>query len=107
MIVGINELETLTKYISRECKYKFDGTKCKSNQWWNNDKCLCKCKKHICKKDYVWNSSTCSCKNGKYLSSHMDDDSIIISVEVIESYNEEIKTIAINANVSIFYKYSY
>ena len=63
--------------------------------------------KNICKKDYVWNSSTCSCKNGKYLSSHMDDDSIIISVEVIESYNEEIKTIAINANVSIFYKYSY
>ena len=39
MITGINESKTLTKYISYECKYKFDGTKCKSNQWWNNDKC--------------------------------------------------------------------
>ena len=25
MIPGINELETLTKHISHECKFKFDG----------------------------------------------------------------------------------
>ena len=27
----INELKTLTKDISRECKYRFDGRKCNSN----------------------------------------------------------------------------
>ena len=45
MITGINESKTLTKHISWECKCKFDGTKCNSNQWWNNDKCRCECKK--------------------------------------------------------------
>ena len=39
MIPGINESKTLTKHISCECKCKLDGTKCNSNQWWNNDKC--------------------------------------------------------------------
>ena len=38
IIAGINELKTLTKHISCECKCKFDGTKCTSNQWWNNNK---------------------------------------------------------------------
>ena len=52
MITGINESETLTKHIS--CKCKFDGTKCYSNHWWNNNKCWYKCKKHhMCEKDYV------------------------------------------------------
>ena len=32
MITGTNESKTLTKHISRECKYKFDGTKCKLKQ---------------------------------------------------------------------------
>ena len=36
MITGINESKTLTKYVSCECKCKFDEAKCKSNQWWNN-----------------------------------------------------------------------
>ena len=39
MITGINESKTLTKYSSCKCKCKFDETKCKSNQWWNNNKC--------------------------------------------------------------------
>ena len=39
MIAGINESKTLTKHVSFECKYKFDGGKYNSNQWWNNDKC--------------------------------------------------------------------
>ena len=39
MITGINESETLTKHISCECKYKFDGRKCNSYEGWNNDKC--------------------------------------------------------------------
>ena len=31
MITGINELETLTKHISCDCKCKFDGRKCNSD----------------------------------------------------------------------------
>ena len=45
MITGINESKTLTNYISCECK--FDGEKCNSNQWWNNDKCQCESTKYI------------------------------------------------------------
>ena len=59
-----------------------DGTKCSSNQWWDNDKCFCECKKHsVCEKDYVWNPATCNCENGKYLASIMDE---IICDEVID-----------------------
>ena len=29
----------LTKQMSCEYKCKFNGKKCNSNQWWNNDKC--------------------------------------------------------------------
>ena len=51
MITGINESKTLTKDISCEYKCKLDQRKCNSNQWWNNNKCWCKCKKHhICEK---------------------------------------------------------
>ena len=32
VITRINESKTLTKYISRKCKCKFDGRKCNSNQ---------------------------------------------------------------------------
>ena len=74
MIAGINELKTLTKHISSQCKFKFDGRKCNSNQWWNNDKCRCECKRHhVCEKDHVWNPAICSFKNGKYLAYIMDD----------------------------------
>ena len=84
-------IKTLTKYISCECKYTFDRTKCNSNQLWNNDKCWCECKKiHLCEKEYVWNPSKCICENGKYLASIMDD-SMIIS-------DEKIKTIPTNFN---------
>ena len=38
MITGINEYKTLTKHISYQCKYRFDGRNCNSDQWWNNDK---------------------------------------------------------------------
>ena len=34
MITGINELKTLTKHISCQCKCKSDGRICKSDQWW-------------------------------------------------------------------------
>ena len=66
MVTRINELKTLTKHISCECKCKFDGTKCNSNQWWNNDKCRCECKQlHVSEKDYVWNPATCNFENGE------------------------------------------
>ena len=44
MIKGINQSKILTKHLSCECKCKFDGRKCNSSQWWNNDKCRCECK---------------------------------------------------------------
>ena len=70
---------------------KFDGRKFNSDQWWNNDKCRCECKKHhTCEKDYVWNPATCNCENGKYLAGIMDN---IISDEIIEvketNFNEK------------------
>ena len=43
MNTGRNESKTLTKHILCECKSKFDGTKCNSDQWWNNDKLTVNC----------------------------------------------------------------
>ena len=98
IITGINKLKALTKHISCACKCKLDGKKCNSNQWWNNNKCRCEWKKyHICEKEYVWNPSTCICENGKCLASTMDD-SVNTCEEVIQSYDEEIKTIPKNFN---------
>ena len=88
MITGINESKTLTKHISCECKCRFDGRKCNSNQWWNNNKCWCECKKYNISEDYIWNPATCNCENGKYLASIMDDSAIICD-EVIMSYEGE------------------
>ena len=52
MIIRINESKVLAKHILSECKCKLDGKKCNSNQWWNNHKCWCECKKHhVCEKD--------------------------------------------------------
>ena len=38
MITGINEPKALAKHISWECKFNFNGRKCNSDQWLNNDK---------------------------------------------------------------------
>ena len=54
IITGINEPKTLTKHVLCECKCKFDGIKCKSNQWWNNDRCRCECKKFIYVKKIIF-----------------------------------------------------
>ena len=48
-------------------------------------------------KRLCWKPSKCICENGKYLASIMDD-SMITCDEVINSYDEEIKTIPINFN---------
>ena len=89
MITEVNESKTLTMHISWECKCRFDGRNCDSNEKWNNDKCWFKCKKyHIWEKDCICNPATCTCENRKYLTSIMDD-SVITCDEVIESYDED------------------
>ena len=96
MITGINESKTLAKHLSCEYKCRLDRKTCNSNQWWNNDKCRCECKKiHVCEENYVWNPAACNCENEKYLASIMDDSKIICD-EVIESFDEETKTIPTN-----------
>ena len=50
----INESKILTKHILSECKCEFVKGKYNSNQWWNNNKCQCECRKHlIYKKEYI------------------------------------------------------
>ena len=41
MITGINELKTLIDHVLCEYQCRFDGRKCNSDQWWNNNKCWC------------------------------------------------------------------
>ena len=94
MITGINKSKKLTKHISRESKCRLDERKYHSYQWWNNNKCLCECKKRrVCQKDYIWNPSTCICENGKYLASIMDDSAIMC-----DEVNKETKAIPANLN---------
>ena len=80
MITGINESGALTNHISCEFKCKFDGRKCKLDQWQNTDK-----RRFECKKNHI-------CENGKHLASIMDDSAIICG-EYRKSHDKEIKTI--------------
>ena len=69
-ITRMYEAKALVKHISCNCKCKFSGTTCNSNQKWNNYTCQFKCKKYLTfKKNYSWNPSTCICENNKYLQS--------------------------------------
>ena len=104
MITGINEWKTLRKDTSYECKCKFDGKKCNSNQWWNYDKCRCECKKHhICEKGYAWNPGTCNCENVKDSASIMNDSAIVCD-DVIESCDGKINfKKSVKHRISIFY----
>ena len=84
MIRRKSESEILAKDISCKCKCRSNGKQCNSNQWWNNDKCLCECKKqHACEKNYIQNLATCSCLNENNLASIMDDSAITCD-EIIE-----------------------
>ena len=94
VIIIVIKSKILTKHISCECKYKFDGRKCNSNQKWNKDKRQCECKNHhICEKDYIWNPATCSCKNGKYLA-RIINDSVIACDKIMDAVVT--KTVTIN-----------
>ena len=46
MITGINESKALATHMLSEYKCKLDGNNCNLNQWWDNDKYWCECKKH-------------------------------------------------------------
>ena len=54
MITVINWFNTSRKHVSSECKCKFDGRKCNSNQKWNNSKCWYECWKNICAKKIMF-----------------------------------------------------
>ena len=80
-------------YILCKCKCKFDGKKCNSDEWWNNNKYWCECKKrHVCEKDYIWNPAACSGENESYLARIMAD-SVITSDEIFEEETKTAKTI--------------
>ena len=82
MIKRINEVKTLAKHSSCNCKCKFNGTTCNSNEKWNNNKCKFEYKKYRAfKKDYTWNSSTCVCENNSQLKSIVDG-LVIVSDEI-------------------------
>ena len=46
MITGKTESIIVRKYLSYECKCKFDGREGKSHQKWDSNKCRCKSKKY-------------------------------------------------------------
>ena len=49
MFTGINAPKTLTKHISCKCKHRFNGRKCNSDQFWNNNNYWCEWKNcHAC-----------------------------------------------------------
>ena len=51
MITAENESKTLTGHILCKCICKFNRSEYNSDQWWNNNKCQCECKKHhVCEK---------------------------------------------------------
>ena len=96
------QIKNISKIVSCECEYKYDGRKCNLNQKSNSDKCRCECKKcHICEKDYIWNPATYGRKNGKYLA-RIIDYSVITCDEFIDeeaqSYDEETKITTRNLN---------
>ena len=41
MITNSNEIKVMAKYISYDCKWKFNSISCNSNQKWNNKRFLC------------------------------------------------------------------
>ena len=105
MITGINESKTLSKHILCECKCKFDGRECNSNQKWKNNECWCDCKNlekyRVSKKDYILNPATCSWENCKYFEG-ITDNLVIVCDEIIDveakSYIKETKTVTTDVN---------
>ena len=103
MIANKNEVKTMAKHISCDCKYKFNSTTCNSNQKWNNKTCQCECKNYRkFKIDYNWNPSTCICENCKYLksiayTSLIMCDTIISVMDIVST--KMTNTIATNVSI--------
>ena len=101
IITGINELKTLTKHISCECKCKFDGknvVQINGGTTINVDMSV----KNVVyvKKYYVWNPATQSCENGKYCTSIMGDSAITCDeiIDMILPMMKKTKTIPADFN---------
>ena len=87
MITNKNEVKTMTKHISFNCKCKFNSTTCNLNQKWNNKTCQRECKNYCtCKKDCSWNPSIGTCEDIKYLKS-IADTSVMACDEIISVMN--------------------
>ena len=101
MITGLDKCKTLIKCTS--CR--FDWRKCNSDQWWNNDKWRCECKKrHACEKGYSWNPSKCNCENEKKLASIMDNLAITCDEIIdVEETNCNEKNVTLKHKVPTFY----
>ena len=90
----------MTKHISFDCKCKFNGLTCNSNQKWNNETQKCECNNYRSgKKNSSWNPSTCICENNKYLKI-ISDASKTLREEIISAMDilstKMINTIATN-----------
>ena len=81
MITNKNEAKKLVKYISCDCKCKFNSTTCNLNQKGNIETCQCECKK-----DYSWNSRTCIYEDSKYLESTGDTSVIEVDANISVLY---------------------
>ena len=96
MVTNKDETKPMRDHISCDCKWKFNGTTCNSNQKWNNKIWQCKCKSYFkYEKGYSWNPSTCD--NSKYLKGVSDTsvtkcDEISIAMDIVSK--KKINTIA-------------
>ena len=101
-IIGPYESKILTKHISCKCKSKFDCKKCNLNQNWSKDKCRCECKNQ---KEYTACENTCSCENAEYLTSTIEDSTImcddVINVEYSVSTNGSANVISTVSTIFI------
>ena len=102
MITEINESKTLTKHTSCECKCKFDGRKCNSDQWRNNNVDV-----SVKNVMYVKGITFGILLHVVVKMENIMDDSAVICDEVIESYEEETnfneKKQPVKCKNSIFY----
>ena len=68
MITNKSEPKTKAKHISCDCKCKFNGATCNSNQKSIHKTDQCESKNYRkCKKGHSWNHGTCTCEKSKYL----------------------------------------
>ena len=85
MITNKNEVKTMEKHISCDCKCKFNSTTCNLYEKWNNETCQCERKNYrTWKKGYSWNPSTCICEDKRYLKS-IADTSVMACDEIISA----------------------